>query len=137
MSWGVPVGSGTFVKLGDPSKEGFSAEAQGIYVGRRDGEYNNMLYDFLTPDGTITIPGSAAMDNTITDSMKGKLLRLVYEGEGTTKKGGKPFKKIVVYPWAGPTPAEYAPLVAQVEGAAFEEVPAVLVEKKQDDGLPF
>lgn len=137
MSWGVPVGSGTFVKLGDPSKEGFQKEAQGVYVGRRDGEYNNMLYDFLTPDGAITIPGSAAMDNTITDGMKGKLLRLVYEGEGVAKKGGKPFKKITVTPWIGAVPPEYAPLVDQVEGHTFEALPAALEKDEKDDGLPF
>ena len=133
MSWGQPVGTGKFVKLGDPSKEGFVAEAQGIYVGKRDGQYENQLYDFLTPDGAITIPGSAAISNTITPGMVGKLLLLAYEGEGVTKKSGKPFKKIAVRTWVGPLPAEYAGVAEQVENQSYETMPAALATDDDDD----
>ena len=134
MSWGAPVGNGKIVKIGDPAKEGFQTDAQGVYLGRRPGEYNNMLYDFATPEGQITVPGSAAIDNTVNDGMKGKLIRLVYEGEVMTKKG-KPMKKISVYPWTGPLPAEYADLVSEPVPEGLESVPAAL--KDDDDGLPF
>ena len=136
MSWGIPIGNGKIVKLGDPAKEGFVREAQGVYLGRRDGEYNNQLYDFATPDGQITIPGSAALDNTITDGYRGKLLRLVYEGDVATKKG-KPMKKITVTPWLGTLPPEYQALADAATGVGdFAEMPAALAEDK-DDSLPF
>lgn len=135
MSWGAPIGNGKITKLGDPAKEGFQAEVQGVYMGKRPGEYNNFLHDFATPEGQLTVPGSAAMENTLTDGHKGKLLRLVYEGEVATKKG-KPMKKITVTPWIGPPPAEYQALVDEIEGNVNATMPAALVEDPAES-LPF
>ena len=135
MSWGAPIGNGKITKLGDPAKEGFQAEVQGVYMGKRPGEYNNFLHDFATPDGQLTVPGSAAMENTLTDGHKGKLLRLVYEGQVATKQG-KPMKKISVFPWIGAPPPEYKALVDEIEGTVLANVPAALAAEEKDD-LPF
>ena len=132
MSWDAPMGSGRFVKIGDPAKEGFQKEVEGVYLRRRwNEEYKNWHHDFQTPEEVLTIPGSKVLDDTLTEDLSGKLLRVVYEGQVQTKKG-KPLNKFSVYPWKGALPAAYQPLVASVELAALSEAPAALTEESDD-----
>ncbi len=142
MGWQTRSGGGTIVKLGD--KEGQVREVTGVFTGSRPGDYDKPLYDFSGEGGEkLTLPHNAALEGRLTDADVGKLVRVVFVGWGTNKKGQN-FKDITVHVWGNdPYPADLLKRFPALSGGVAAPPAARAASKPEDsdddedDDLPF
>lgn len=60
---------------------------EGVIVARRDGQFNNKIYDLQTKDGIKTIFGTAILDDRLAKVKDNQPVRIQYAGEVKTGTG--------------------------------------------------